>query len=238
MSAAPDDEAPSHRHSAGPDETGWLHRQAPRLARQLQFLIECDRLKSVLRGNRLADGSRRENTAEHSWHLSIFATVLAEWSAKPVDVARVMQMLLIHDLVEIEAGDTPLFAEASADAQSLREREAARKIFGMLPPDQCEHFHALWTEFEAALTPDAQFAKALDRLQPILLNHLSRGGTWLDYAVDEDRERRLTSRIELGAPALWGVAQDIFQEAVRCGWLLPSRRGSGCQPPSGRQVES
>jgi putative hydrolases of HD superfamily len=203
-------------------ESGWLGRLDPRLGAQLRFLIEADRLKTVLRGSRIADGSRRENTAEHSWHLALFAMVLSEWAIGPVDLLRVVRMLAIHDLVEIECGDTPLFDAEMSASQAGREALAARRIFGLLPADQSNEFRRLWVEFEEAGTTDARFAKALDRLQPILLNHLAGGGTWLDYGVDEGRERALTQRIGDGSPTLWAAAEEVLAEAVRKGWLRPA----------------
>ena len=202
-----------------PSPGTWLSRIEPRLSEQLRFLIEADRLKRVVRGTRIADGSRRENTAEHSWHLALFAMILSEWAVGPIDVFRVVQMLIVHDLVEIESGDTPLHDSKGAETQREREMLAAETLFGMLPPDQKSLVQNLWMEFEAAETADARFAKALDRLQPILLNHLVGGGTWVDYAVDERRERELTKRIADGAPALWVAAEQIFAEAVQNGWL-------------------
>ena len=199
----------------------WLETLDPRLGAQLRFLIEADRLKSVVRANRIADGSRRENTAEHSWHLALFGVILAEYAVGPVDIGRVIEMLLIHDLVEIECGDTPLFDTVNAALQAEREEDAAVVVFGRLPADQGERLHDLWREFEAAETADARFAKALDRFQPILLNHLAKGGTWIDYEVDLDRERAVTRRIDDGAPALWQAAQSVFAEAVAMGWLKP-----------------
>lgn len=201
----------------------WKDRINPRLASQLSFLIEIDRLKLIVRGNRIADGSRRENTAEHSWHLAMFAAILSEWAVPPVNLPKVIQMLLLHDLIEIEAGDTPLFESGNGTEQAVREQEAAAVVFGHLPSDQASELRTLWEEFEASSTSDARFAKSLDRLQPILLNYLAKGGTWLDYQVDEDREREMTKRIELGAPALWHAAQEVFAEAVREGWLLPGK---------------
>lgn len=200
----------------------WRAGLNGRLAQQLGFLLEADRLKSVIRGSRIADGSRRENTAEHSWHLTLFALVLREWAVGPVDTGRVVRMLILHDLVEIECGDTPLFDAAAAATQEECERLAADQVFGLLPPDQDREMRSLWEEFEAAATPDAKFAKALDRLQPILLNHAVGGGTWTDYAVDEARERRLTRRIADGSPALWDAAQAVFADAVAKGWLRPA----------------
>ncbi|HUB16541.1 MAG TPA: HD domain-containing protein [Acetobacteraceae bacterium] len=200
----------------------WLAALDARLAQQLQFLLVADRLKSVLRGSRIADGSRRENTAEHSWHLALFSLVLREWAVGDVDPWRVGQMLILHDLVEIEAGDTPLFDADGAQPQAAREHEAADRIFGLLPRDQAATLRDLWQEFEAAVSPDAKFAKALDRLQPILLNHAVGGGTWTDYAVDVAQERGLTRRIAEGAPALWDAAEAVFADAIACGWLRPA----------------
>ena len=211
----------------------WRAGLDGRLAQQLGFLLEADRLKSVIRGSRIADGSRRENTAEHSWHLALFALVLREWAVGEVDAWRVVRMLVLHDLVEIECGDTPLFDAVGAATQDERERLAADKVFGLLPPDQERELRELWEEFEAAATADARFAKALDRLQPILLNHAVGGGTWTDYAVDEAHERRLTRRIADGSPALWDAAQAVFADAVARGWLRPSP-GDGVDTGSSR----
>lgn len=206
-------------HPSPHHPTQWLSQIGPRLAAQMRFLIEADRLKTVIRGSRIADGSRRENVAEHSWHLALFAMLLCEWAAEPVDACRVIQMLIVHDLVEIECGDTPLFDAAQSQTQAEREAMAAEKLFGILPSDQAERLRSLWTEFEAAATPDARFAKSIDRFQPILLNHLVRGGTWSDFDVDERRERAVANRIADGSPALWDMTEKILVEAVREGWL-------------------
>jgi len=200
----------------------WVARVDGRLARQLTFLLEADRLKSVLRASRITDGSRRENTAEHSWHVALFALVLREWAVGEVDMWRVVQMLIVHDLVEIDCGDTPLYDAMGASQQVERERLAADRLYGLLPPDQGRELRLLWEEFEAARTPDAKFAKALDRLQPVLLNHATGGGTWADYAMDEAQERRLTGHIAEGSPALWEAAQAVFTDAVARGWLRPA----------------
>lgn len=200
--------------------TAWLGGIDDRLRQQLVFLIEADRLKNVIRGNRISDGSRRENTAEHSWHLALFAMVLQEHAVGPVNILRVVQMLLLHDLVEIECGDMPLFDPRRA-TQAEQERLAAEKLFGMLPSDQGGPLRALWEEFEEAETADARFAKALDRFQPILLNHIVGGGTWIDYDVDETRERSMTERIAEGSPTLWAAAETVFADAVANGWLRP-----------------
>jgi len=199
-----------------------LSRLAEPLGSQLRFLLEADRLKSVIRGSRIADGSRRENTAEHSWHIALFALVLAPHAAERIDLLRVVSMLLIHDVVEIDCGDTLLYDAVGSATQAARETAAARRLFGLLPADQAAEMFSLWQEFEAAATADARFAKSVDRLQPILLNHAVGGGTWTDYDVDEARERALTCRIAEGAPTLWSAAEAVIKDAVDRGWLKPA----------------
>ena len=179
-----------------------------RLDQQFAFLNEADRLKSVLRATTLCDASRRENSGEHSWHLALYALVLADQSAPDVDINRVIRMLLIHDLVEIDVGDVPIhsaggLAHASADTMAAEAR-AANRIFGMLPNDLRDDFRTLWDEFEAALTPDAIFAKSLDRVQPVMANLQSGGGTWVEYKVTAVQlEARVGVKIAKGAPRLW-----------------------------------
>ncbi len=179
-----------------------------RLAAQLAFLTEADRLKSVLRAGFVGGRARRENSGEHSWHIALYAMVLADQAGPGVDIARVIRMLLIHDLVEIDTGDTPIHAmngqiHGSADLLAL-EQAAADRIFGLLPADQAAEFRALWDEFEAAETPDAVFAKALDRVQPVMQNLATEGGTWVEYQVTRDQlETRVGQRIARGAPRVW-----------------------------------
>ena len=179
-----------------------------RLDRQFAFLMEADRLKSVLRATTLCDGSRRENSGEHSWHLALYAMVLADHAAPGVDMNRVIRMLILHDLVEIDVGDVPIHsangaAHASA-ATIAAEQRAATRIFGLLPPDLAAELRALWDEFEAALTPDAIFAKSLDRVQPVMQNMAAGGGTWTSYGVTFDQlETRVGAKVARGAPGLW-----------------------------------
>ena len=179
-----------------------------RLEAQFAFLNEADRLKSVMRATTLCDGSRRENSGEHSWHLALYALILADQAAPGVDVARVIQMLLLHDLVEIDVGDVPIHsangtAHASEQTQAAESR-AANRIFGLLPPDLRDDLRAIWDEFEAAETPDAIFAKSLDRVQPVMANLQSGGGTWIEYNVTaEQLESRVGVKIAKGAPRLW-----------------------------------
>lgn len=179
-----------------------------RLDAQFAFLNEADRLKSVLRATTLVDGSRRENSGEHSWHLALYAMVLADQAASGVDINRVIRMLVLHDLVEIDVGDVPIHsadgqAHGSAATQAAEAR-AADRIFGLLPSDLAADLHALWAEFEAGLTPDALFAKALDRVQPVMANLMSGGGTWVEYNVTSDQfDQRVGTKITKGAPRLW-----------------------------------
>lgn len=185
---------------------GWADRVTDKpddLDRRMAFLMEADRLKSVTRATRLADGSRQENSAEHSWHLALFALTLAEEAPEGVDINRVVAMLILHDLVEIDAGDSPIFAANPPDMTAIEAR-AADRIFGLLPSTQGQAFRALWDEFEAAQTPDAIFAKALDRFQPPTQNLANGGGSWRDFGATETRVRtRLRPTIEGGAPNLW-----------------------------------
>jgi putative hydrolases of HD superfamily len=179
-----------------------------RLERQFAFLNEADRLKQVLRATTLVDGSRPENSGEHSWHLALYALVLADQAGPGVSIDRVIRMLLIHDLVEIDVGDVPIHsqngqAHASVQTQAA-EAKAADRIFGLLPNDLAVDLRMLWEEFEAAETPDARFAKSLDRVQPVMANLMSGGGTWTTYNVTYDQlESRVGSKIAKGAPALW-----------------------------------
>ncbi|MDQ7069928.1 MAG: HD domain-containing protein [Rhodobacterales bacterium] len=175
-----------------------------RLDAQMAFLNEADRLKSILRGTTICDGSRAENSGEHSWHIALYAMILADQAAPDVDINRVIKMLLIHDLVEIDAGDNPIFGDYDVAATEAQEKRAADRIFGLLPSDQATEFRALWDEFESAATADAKFAKSLDRFQPPNQNLASGGGTWIEYNVSLDRiQDRVGAKIAIGAPGLW-----------------------------------
>ena len=154
-----------------------------RLARQIDFLVEIDRLKHVLRRAYLPGTDRNENTAEHSWHLAVAVLVLAEYAAEPVDLARVVRMALIHDIVEIDAGDTFFFDPIGALDKAEREQRAAERLFGLLPPDQADGFRAAWDEFEARQSPEARFASALDRFMPLIHNYLTEGRAWRQHGV-------------------------------------------------------
>ncbi len=184
-----------------------------RLDAQFAFLLEADRLKQVLRATTLADGSRRENSGEHSWHLTLYALVLADHAAPGVDINRVIRMLILHDLVEIDVGDVPIHSQNGeahgSTAVAEAEARAADRIFGLLPADIGAPLRALWVEFEGNLTPDAVFAKSIDRVQPLLHNIASGGGSWIDYNVTFDQlEARVGTKVATGAPRLWPYVRD------------------------------
>ncbi|WP_128253917.1 HD domain-containing protein [Falsirhodobacter deserti] len=179
-----------------------------RLSQQFSFLQEADRLKNVLRASRLTDGSRCENSAEHSWHLALYALVLADQAPSGVNITRVLKMLILHDLVEIDTGDIPIHSQNGAahasQAQQAAEAAAASRIFGLLPADQAAEFRALWDEFEANTTPDAVFAKSLDRVQPVMQNIANGGGSWIEYDVTLGQlDSRIGTKIARGLPAVW-----------------------------------
>ncbi len=190
------------------------------LERQFAFILELDRLKGVLRRNSLLDRSRRENSAEHSWHVALMALVLSEFAAEPVDTSRVIELLLVHDLVEIDAGDTFAYDVQGATTQAQREQTATDRIFGLLPDDQAQRLRARWDEFDAGETPEARFALALDRLMPMIHNALTEGSAWREHGVKADQVRRRAESIERGAPALGALARRLIDEAVAAGHLV------------------
>ncbi|HEX2190719.1 MAG TPA: HD domain-containing protein [Longimicrobiaceae bacterium] len=190
-----------------------------RIARQLRFVVEIDRLKTVIRRTLLTDASRRENSAEHSWHLALMAALLSEHAGAGVDVARTMKMVLVHDVVEIDAGDAFCYDAAANVGKEERERLAAERIFGLLPPEQAEELRALWEEFEAGETPEARFAVALDRLQPLIQNIHSGGGSWREHGIAREQVLRRMEPIRTGAPALWPTVLEAVERAVAEGHL-------------------
>lgn len=172
--------------------------------KRLLFLLEADKLKTVLRATPLSDNSRRENSGEHSWHIALYGPVLADQAFSDVDISRVVQMLLIHDIVEIDAGDAPIHGDFDPSEQEAKEQAAAKRLFGLLPADQAAEFRSLWDEFEAAETPDAVFGKSIDRVQPLLQNMASGGGSWIDYDVTlEQIDARVGVKVQRGAPGVW-----------------------------------
>ena len=194
----------------------------------MRFVAEVGRLKGVLRQTMLAEVGRRENSAEHSWHLAMMVTALAEHAPPGTDLSRVTEMVLVHDLVEIDAGDLFVYADAAQQArQEEAERAAADRIFSLLPGGQATRLRGLWDEFEERRTPEARFARALDRLQPMLENVAAGGGTWQAQAVTADRVLEKVALIEDGSAALGQFARDLIGRAVADGILAPAPDGSG-----------
>jgi putative hydrolases of HD superfamily len=189
------------------------------LLQQIEFIKEIDKIKYILRRTKLINSNRRENDAEHSWHLAVMAMILAEHANEPVDVLKVIKMVLIHDIVEIDTGDIFMFDTTRSHTNTDEERKAARRIFGMLPTAQAEELLALWEEFEAAESNEARFAKALDRLEPLLQNASNEGGTWDEYDVKYDREYRVQQQIADSSDLLWCYAEQLINDCVEQGIL-------------------
>jgi putative hydrolase of HD superfamily len=194
----------------------------PRLGQQLAFIMELDRLKGILRQTRVLEGARQENSAEHSWHLALCAVVLAEHAPGEIDLPRVLKMVLVHDVVEIDAGDAFCYDADANVGKEERERRAAERIFGLLPVKQGSELRELWEEFEAGASADARFAVALDRLQPLLLNFAGEGGSWRRHRVTHDQVMVRMAPIRHGAPELWPAVVRLLDEAVARGYLAPA----------------
>ncbi len=190
-----------------------------RLHQQIAFVVEIDRLKLVLRQTLLMDASRRENSAEHSWHLAMMALVLAEYAPAGVDIQHAIHQLLIHDLVEIDAGDTFCYDLAGHGDKARREQQAADRIFGLLPAPEGDRLRQLWDEFEAQVTPTARFAASLDRIQPLLHNWHTQGGTWKQHSISRAQVMQRMAPVEAGAPELWPFVLEVIEECVAMGYL-------------------
>lgn len=190
-----------------------------RLLKQVEFLVEIDKLKLILRQTRLIHEDRRENDAEHSWHLAMAALILAEHANEDIDLGKVLKMVLIHDLVEIDAGDTFCYDLEGAKDKAQREQKAAQRIFGLLPADQGEEFHALWEEFEERQTPEARFAAALDRFQPVLHNLRTGGGTWARHGIVRSQVQQRNAPMAEGSVALWDYISELLDDAAAQGIL-------------------
>jgi len=193
-----------------------------RFKKQIEFIREIDKLKQIFRRTILMDGSRTENDAEHSWHLAVMAIVLSEYTAeKNLDLSHVIKMVLIHDLVEIDAGDTYLYDEQAAQDKAQREQKAADRIFALLPDDQAQEFRKLWEEFEGRRTPEAKFAATLDRFQPLLHNYETEGKSWKQHGITSDKVFQRGQYMQEGSPTLWEYAQTLIQRAAQQGYLAP-----------------
>ncbi len=191
-----------------------------RLTQQLNLLMELDKLKSVLRRTRVKSAEKRlENSAEHSWHVALMAILMQEHANEDVDITRVVKMLLLHDIVEIDAGDTFVYDVAASAEQEQKELEAAKRLFGLLPQDQGDELMSLWLEFESAESADAKFGKALDRIIPMLLNYHNDGQSWKEHGVTKQQALTVNRRIGDGSSVLWDKAQQMIEEAAEKGWL-------------------
>ena len=185
-----------------------------RLRRQLEFILEIDCLKSVLRQSYLIDNDRHENSAEHSWHLAVAAMVLAEHAKERIDVSKVIRLVLVHDLVEIDAGDTFIYDDAGNVGKAGREQKAANRLFGVLPEEQGQTFMALWREFEDRQTADAKFAFALDRLMPILHNVFTQGRSWKEHGIRQEQALAKNRPLEDGSPVLWQAVESLITQTL------------------------
>lgn len=191
-----------------------------RLKKQIDFILEVDKIKNIFRMTKIHDGSRKENDAEHSWHLALMAFLLCEYSKNSkIDILKVMKMCLIHDLVEIDAGDTFCYDTVGNMDKLEREKKAAKRIFSLLPEDQGKELHELWEEFDAMETPEAKYAAALDRLQPVMLNYINNGGTWIEHKISKEQVIKRNHYIEDGAPELWDFASSLIEEALSKGYI-------------------
>lgn len=190
-----------------------------RLAQQIGFIMEIDKLKHIYRQNLVADRSRRENDTEHSWHLAVMAVLLQEYLPEPVDLLKVVKMVLLHDLVEIDAGDAFCYDPAAGVGKEEREEAAAERLYGLLPPDQAEELKGLWEEFEARETAEAKFAACLDRLQPFLLNYFAEGGTWRIHSVPSQKVRERMAPVGEISPVLEELVAQTIQKAIDQGYL-------------------
>ena len=197
-----------------------LTPEKQRLEKQIRFIVEADKVKNIFRQTYLADGERKENDAEHSWHLAMMAVLLQEHMKEKADLVKVMTMVLIHDLVEIDAGDTYAYDEKGAQTKREREVKAADRIFGLLPEDQGTYFRELWEEFEAYETSEAKFAHLLDNFQPLLLNDAAGGKSWKEHGVHRAQPMKRNERIPETSETVWEKMLEIFDKHVECGNLL------------------
>ena len=193
--------------------------QPDHLIKQINFIKEIDKLKYIQRKTKLFNSDRNENDAEHSWHLAMMAIVLVQHSNAPIDLLKVLKMLLIHDIVEIDAGDTFIYDTQKSHTNTDEERLAAERIFGLLPTEQASEFIAIWEEFEASETDEAMFARSMDRLEPLLQNVSNNGGTWQEFNVDFAKVYNKKSAIKNGSTAIWAYAEQLLNDSVARGIL-------------------
>ncbi len=190
-----------------------------RLSQQINFIKEIDKIKYIQRKTKLINSDRHENDAEHSWHLAMMTIVLAEHSNTPIDILKVLKMVLIHDIVEIDTGDTFLFDTHKNHTNTQEETLAAKRIFGMLPTEQAEEFIAIWEEFEAGESNEAKFAKSMDRFEPVLQNTSNKGGTWAEFNVGYEKVHQKLSGIQKGSETIWNLTETMLKQSVEEGIL-------------------
>jgi putative hydrolases of HD superfamily len=201
-----------------------------RLARQMNFLIEIDKVKTILRQNRIiSDPERRENDAEHMYHFAMMAMVLAEYANEPIDLLRVLKMILVHDIVEIDAGDAFIYDPQALVGKRDREERAADRIFGLLPDDQECEVRELWEEFEAEETPEARFAASIDRLQPLMCNYHTAGGAWREHGITRSKVFERNSKIARGSTELWTHISRVLEDAATQGYMAPDKAQAGSE---------
>ena len=190
-----------------------------KLLKQISFIKEIDKLKYIQRKTKLFHSDRHENDAEHSWHLAMMAVVLAEHSDKPIDILKVLKMVLIHDIVEIDAGDIFIYDTTKSHSNTEEELLAAKRIFGLLPAEQAAEFIAIWEEFEEGTSDEAKFAKSMDRLEPLLQNTSNNGGTWAEFDVIYEKVYEKKKAIKNGSTSIWNYAKNLLNESVERGIL-------------------
>ncbi|MBS6194424.1 MAG: HD domain-containing protein [Clostridiales bacterium] len=191
-----------------------------RLKKQKEFILEVDKMKQIFRQTHIRGGSRQENDAEHSWHLALMAFLLSEHANEEVDVLRVMKMVLIHDLVEIDAGDTYAYDAAANETKRAREEKAADRIFGILPEDQGQEIRSLWEEFETGETPEARFAHVLDNFQPMSLNDTNGGGDWKRHQVHKSQILKRNAGTPSGSSEIWSCMEEMIEENIQKGNII------------------
>lgn len=191
-----------------------------RLKQQMEFILEVDKLKKIGRQSYLSDASRKENDAEHSWHLALMAVLLSEYANEDVDVLKVVTMVLIHDIVEIDAGDTYAYDAAGNESKRQREEAAADRIFNILPKEQAEKMRALWEEFEECNTSEARFARALDNVQPVMLNDATDGKAWREHEVELNQVQKRNEKTKTGSQELWEYVTNLFYENLKKGNII------------------
>ncbi|MBQ9562789.1 MAG: HD domain-containing protein [Lachnospiraceae bacterium] len=192
-----------------------------RLEKQMDFLLRLDRMKQVVRQTYLADGSRKENDAEHSWHMAVMTAVLAEYANEPIDVGHTILLTLVHDIIEVEAGDTYAYDAAGNATKREREVRAAEHLYGLLPEDQGAYYRALWDEFEAMETPEAKFANAMDKMQPVILTDAADGKSWKEHGVHIAQVMGRNARTHEGSEELWAYEESLLRKNREKGNLLP-----------------